>query len=105
MTVPILSLPVHRWYCNRCTQTDVTREVTPHFRYHSCPGLRGLSAPFILEGTKAKVEVKEPEDYIGPNQLPQTDENGRPVSAVVTTRDDGQDTLVLAPTVLIRVGA
>jgi hypothetical protein len=61
-------------------------------------------APFILEGTKAKVEVKEPEDYVGRN-IPQTDADGRPVAAVVTTRDDGQDTLVLAPTLVIKAGA
>jgi hypothetical protein len=100
----VLPPPTHRWYCDRCTQTDVTHEVRPHFRYHACPGYRGLSAPFILEGTKAKVEVREPEDYVGRN-LPQTDADGRPVAAVVTTRDDGQDTLVLAPTLVIKAGA
>jgi hypothetical protein len=103
MSVPLLELPVHRWYCPNCDQTDVTRELRPHSRMHTCPGLRGLTAPFIAEGTRAKVERRDPEDYVG-TTLPHLDDDGRPASAVVTTRDDGQDTAVLAPTISIRAG-
>jgi hypothetical protein len=51
----------------------------------------------VAVGTKAKVEAVERGDYIG-RELVQSDGNGRPVMAVVTTRDDGQDCAVLAPT-------
>jgi hypothetical protein len=59
--------------------------------------LRGLTAPFVPEGTKCKVESKEREDYVG-KELVQTDGEGRPVMSVVTTRDEGQDCAVMAPT-------
>lgn len=83
------------WVCPNCPATDVTREHQPHTRYHSCPGLRGLSAPMVKKGETVRVTAVEPEDYIGHRiksgeQVP-TDENGRPVSAVVTERPDGSN--------------
>ena len=93
--IPILK-PEHYWYCPNCTEEDVTYEPRPHSRYHTCRGLRGISAPFLPVGTKAKVEAKDREDYQG-NEILTTDINGRPVMSVVTTRDDGQDTMVFAP--------
>jgi hypothetical protein len=50
----------------------------------------------VLEGTKAKVETHEREDYIGTDDVRLHE--GRPVMSVVTTRDDGQDVAVFAPT-------
>lgn len=96
MTVPILA-PTHRWYCPRCGQTDVTHEVVAHFRMHPCPKLRGLTAPFIAAGTKAKVELHEREDYIGDEVVQLDPELGRPVMSITTTRDDGEDAIVFAP--------
>ncbi len=93
---------IHRWYCPNCSFADVTHEVRPHVRFHTCLGLRGLTAPMLPLGTKAKVEAREREDYVG-NEMVQTDENGRPVMSVVTTRDDGQDAIVFAPTATARV--
>jgi hypothetical protein len=49
-------------------------------------------------GTKAKVELREREDYVGREKVALDPERGRPVQSVVTTRDDGQDTAVFAPT-------
>ena len=46
-----------------------------------------------------KVEAREREDYVG-HELVQTDEAGRSVMSVVTTRDDGQDAIVFAPTAI-----
>lgn len=63
---------------------------------HTCRGLTGLAVPMVPEGTAAKVEAVEREDWIGSEQV-QTDAEGRPVMAVVTTRDDGQDCTVYAP--------
>lgn len=95
MAVPILSSE-RRWECPNCTATDVTHEALPHTRFHSCRGLKGLTAPFVPAGTRAKVEAKEREDYVGA-ELVATDGDGRPVMSVVTVRDDGQDCTVLAP--------
>jgi hypothetical protein len=65
--------------------------------------LRGLTAPMVLAGTKAKVEIHEREDYIGSDKV-QLHE-GRPVMSVVTTRDDGQDVAVFAPVATARADA
>ena len=58
--------------------------------------LRVLTAPMLPEGVAAKVEAREREDYVGQERV-QTDENGRPVMSVVTTRDDGQDAILFMP--------
>jgi hypothetical protein len=81
---------------------DVTHEIRPHSRFHPCPRLGGISAPFVPVGTKAKVEARVREDYVGEEHLTY-DESGRPVMSVVTTRDDGQDTAVFAPTARVRL--
>jgi predicted RNA-binding Zn-ribbon protein involved in translation (DUF1610 family) len=95
--IPILEPPISRWYCPNCGLRDATREARPHTRFHICPKLRGLTAPMLPEGTAAKVEAREREDYVGQEDV-QTDEDGRPVMSIVTTRDDGQDVVVFAPT-------
>jgi hypothetical protein len=94
--IPILR-PDHHWICPNCDVTHITHEQQPHTPFHSCRGLRGLTAPFIPEGIEAKVEACERGDYIGKEDV-QLDGEGRPIMAVVTTRDEGQDCVVLAPT-------
>ena len=86
-----------RWACPNCPATDVTHEAGPHTRFHNCPGLAGLSAPMVRAGVRCKVEAVERQDYVG-GELVQTDGNGRPVMSVITTRDDGTDVAVYAPT-------
>lgn len=90
-----------RWECPNCPATDVTHEAQPHTRFHACRGLRGLTAPMVPAGTRCKVEAVEREDYINGDDV-QVDGNGRPVMSVVTTRDDGQDCAVYAPTASAR---
>lgn len=85
-----------RWVCPNCTQTARTHEARPHTRYHACRGLYGLSAPFVQDGVHCKVEAIEREDYLGTDRA-QCDGEGRPIMAIVTTRDDGNDCAVLAP--------
>lgn len=85
-----------RWRCPNCTVTDVTREAQPHTRFHPCAGLKGLTAPMVPVGIRAKVEAVEREDYVGA-EVVTTDGDGRPVMAVQTTRDDGTDLAVFAP--------
>ena len=93
----ILQPPIKRWVCPNCDQTHVTREQQPHSAFHSCAGLKGMTAPFIEEGVSAKVEAREREDYVGRERV-QTNEDNRPIMSVVTTRDDGTDAVVFAPT-------
>lgn len=93
---PIVLALERRWVCPNCPATHVTREAAPHTPFHTCGGLRGLTAPYIPAGTRAKVEAVERGDWTG-KELVQTDGYGRPVMAVVTTRDDGQDCAVYAP--------
>jgi hypothetical protein len=90
--------PVHRWYCPNCHKEDVTHEARPHSRFHICPKLRGLTAPMLPAGTKAKVTAHEREDYVGTDKVQLDPERKRPVMSVVTTRDTGQDVAVFAPT-------
>lgn len=92
---------VTTWVCPNCPQTFIARKFLPN-RFHQCPGLRGLLAPMVPEGIKAKVEAHDRDDYVG-RDIPAVDENGRPVMSVTTTRDDGQDTMVFAPTATARV--
>jgi hypothetical protein len=97
----LLSLPEHHWECPNCDAQHVTRESQPHTPFHPCRGLlAGLTAPFIPAGTAAKVVAREREDFIG-DELVQL-HHGRPVMSVVTTRDEGQDALVFAPTARMR---
>lgn len=95
MDIPILQ-PEQRWECPNCTATDVTHESQPHTRFHNCRGLKGLTAPMVPAGTRCKVEAVEREDYVGKETVT-TDGEGRPIMAVRTTREDGNDVAVFAP--------
>jgi hypothetical protein len=83
------------WECPNCSETAITAADVPN-RFHRCGGLRGLVAPMVRAGIRAKVEAREREDYVGA-ELVQVDAAGRPVMSVVTTRDDGMDVAVFAP--------
>ena len=101
MNLPLLATERH-WYCPNCPLEQVTHEARPHTRFHTCPGLRGLTAPMLPAGTKAKVEAREREDYVGTEQVQLDPEKQRPVMSIVTTRDNGQDVAVFAPTATMR---
>lgn len=95
MNVPLLSPPESRWECPACDAQQVTHDQA--LPMHACAGLRGLTAPFVPAGTRAKHEVRGREDYLG-RDIPQIDGEGNVVMSVVTTRDEGEDCTVLAPT-------
>lgn len=95
MAVPLL-VSESRWECPNCDQTDVTRRPDVHTQMHTCPGARGMTVPFVPAGTRAKVVLRDREDYVGGDMV-QTDENGRPVMSATVTRDDGEDVAVYAP--------
>lgn len=95
MNIPILN-PERRWECPNCDWQDVTREHKPHTRMHNCRGMKGLSVPMIPAGQRCAVVAKEREDYIGDDVVTFDGEN-RPIMAVETIRDDGNDVAVYAP--------
>lgn len=99
----VLLNAVTRWYCPNCKKQDTTTEARPHSRFHVCPKLRGLTAPMVRVGTAAKVVLREREDYVGKEKVQLDPERRRPVMSVVTTRDNGQDVAVFAPTATARV--
>jgi hypothetical protein len=96
--MPVLLAPEQRWVCPNCTATDVTHLPADAVasRFHACRGLRGLTAPMVPAGTRCKVEAVERADYTNGDMVT-TDGDGRPVMAVETTRDDGNDLAVFAP--------
>ena len=102
MTDAFILSPERHWECPNCDVTHVTRESQPHTPFHSCRGLRGLTAPFVPAGQRAKVETVERGDWVG-QEMVQTDGEGRPVMATITTRDDGQDCTVYAATATAKV--
>lgn len=87
----------NHWVCPNCDATDITFEAEPHTRFHRCRGLRGLEAPMVPEHVECKVEAHLREDYVGKESVT-LDGDNRPVMSVTTTRDDGQDCAVFAPT-------
>jgi hypothetical protein len=96
--VTVLLRPEQHWECPNCTATAVTH-LPPDAaasQFHPCRGLKGLTAPMVPAGTRAKVEAVERGDYINGDMVT-LDGGGRPVMAVETTRDDGTDRAVFAP--------
>jgi hypothetical protein len=86
---------VQLWYCPNCDAE--ARTVDAALPMHACGGIKGLVAPLVLSGTKAKTETRDREDYVG-KELVQTDAEGRIVMSSVTTRDDGEDCTVYVGT-------
>lgn len=93
----MLNPPARRWYCPNCLAEVETVGRRAGIPLHPCPQLAGLSAPLVPAGVPADVRAVERQDYIGGDMV-HTDGDGRPVMAVVTERDDGQDAAVMAPT-------
>lgn len=93
--IPILQ-PRQEWVCPNCNAQSVTHEAEPHTRMHTCPGLRGLTAPMVPAGQRCEVRAVEREDYVGKESVT-LDGDGRAVMAVETVRDDGNDIAVFAP--------
>ena len=86
--------PRVRWSCPNCEMRAVSHEARPHSQMHTCPGLGGILAPLVPEGTQCKVEAIEREDAVNGEQGLRYDDSGRPIMAVRTSRGDGYDTIV-----------
>ena len=96
------------WYCPACKLTDRTKGVAPApglftTRMHTCPKLRGLTAPMMPAHVKAKLVLHEREDYVGKELVQLDPERGRPVMNMETVRDEGTDMRVYAPTAVASV--
>lgn len=85
------------WYCPNCHKESVTFEAKPHMQTHVCPKLAMLSAPMLQKGVRAKVERVLRQDYVG-KEIVRKDADGKVPMSIVTTRDNGQDAIVFAPT-------
>lgn len=83
------------WECPQCPAA--ARTVDDKIPMHRCRYGSGALTPLLRKGEHAKIEVVERQDYIGREKV-FLDHNGRPIMSVVTTRDDGQDCAVFAPT-------
>lgn len=83
------------WVCPACHLEHVTTDPRIATAFHRCPKFGGLTTPFVRAGVAAKIEAHERQDYLGAERA------GR-VMALVTTRDDGQDTTIYAPTAVFR---
>jgi hypothetical protein len=59
-------------------------------------------SPLIPVTVKGESRIVERQDYVG-RETVQLDSNGRPVMAVMTTRDDGEDCTIYAPCVTMQV--
>ena len=93
-----LSPPVREWGCPNCASRQQTREAAPHVRFHPCPGLKGVLAPMIEVGVRARVIAVVREDYVGAERGITYDDDKRPIMSVVTERPDGSnDCAVFAP--------
>lgn len=90
------------WYCPHCESWAKT--VDSKIPMHKCNGLRGWLTPLIPKDTKGESRLIEREDYMGKETV-QTDSEQRPVMAVVTERDQGQDCTIFAPCVSVGIEA
>lgn len=104
MKPPIVRPPATRWECPHCKRTDVTFILGPHSHFHQCAALKGAWAPFVQAGVRAALVVDYREDYVG-KELVTYDGHGRPVTAIRTVRDDGEDCHVFVPCALGRLTA
>jgi hypothetical protein len=97
MAIPLLRAET-RWSCPNCPATHLTRIAQPHAPFHPCPGLRGILAPYVVDGTRVNVTACEREDYAGAEKGLRLDGEGRAIMAVNTERWDGSsDRAVFAP--------
>jgi hypothetical protein len=95
--------PVVNWVCGHCDTVAVTRKGETN-RLHNCPGLHWITAPLTPEGVRCEVRVHEREDYVR-GAMVTTNSEGRPIMAVETIRDDGNDIRVFAECATTRAEA
>lgn len=92
-----------RWECPNCDTIDVCKVKPGQSRMHDCPGLKGLVAPMVPAGTRCKVEAEEWQDYVRHDESVRHDSEGRAISSVKVTRDDGEDVAVFPQTATVKM--
>jgi hypothetical protein len=96
--IPLLRVET-RWSCPNCVQTHLTTIQAPHTPYHQCHGLLGILAPFVIDGTRCRIEALPRDDYVNGERGLRYNADGTPIMAVNTERwDDSYDRAVFAPT-------
>lgn len=98
-----LILGMTRWECPNCDTRDQYNVKPGQSRMHDCPGLKGLVAPLVPEGQHCKVEAEGWQDYVRHDDAVRHDGDGRPMSAVRVTREDGDDVVVFPATAMVRM--
>lgn len=87
------------WGCPNCWVTDRTRPHPPNAtRFHACPGLHGLTAPMIRDGSDCVVIAVERGDYLNGSEQ-RTGDDGKPYMSVMVKRADGSNDLAVFPEV------
>jgi hypothetical protein len=109
MASPLMLLPEQRWTCPRCGASEVTHLPAPGpgeslSRMHGCGALGGIPIPFVADGIRCEIVAVEREDYVGGARgLRYAD--GRPIMAVRTRRDDGEDCTVYPEVATVSMAA
>lgn len=93
------------WKCPNCEATHVTNYEVPHTPMHLCPSV-GVIAPYVMVNVTTNLRsyrhrVIYREDYINGEQG-LVYQDGKPVMAVQTEREDGYDTIVFPGTATVR---
>ena len=89
------------WECPNCPATDRTRPLPPEAsRFHTCPGLHGLTAPLVRAGTDCRVTAVERGDYLA-GEVQRHGDDGKPYMAVRTDHADGSNDLAVFPGVAV----
>lgn len=96
----LLTPPPRHWECltKGCDVTDVTAPNVPN-RMHRC-GPLGLDMPLVPAGTRGENRIVRP-GHTTAGVGHQVGVDGRPVAAVETWREDGQDCTVFLSTVSV----
>lgn len=93
----VLRPVLREWWCPACRLMHQTRGSANKVPLHACKAHKGLTVAMVPAGKAGKVERRDREDYVGSEDV-QVDGDGRPVMSTVTTRDDGEDAVIFAPT-------
>lgn len=92
-----------QWECPNCDTKDVCNVKPGQQRMHDCPGLHNLVAPLVPVGTRCKVERNLWEDYVRYDDAVRKGDDGKPVSSVTVTREDGTDIAVFPAAAVARM--
>lgn len=98
---PLLDAPGVDWACPNCDAAERTPALPPNAsRFHSCPGLHGLTAPLVRAEADCAVTAVPRGDYLR-GAVQRHGDDGQPYMAVRTEHADGHTDLVVFPEVAV----